>query len=364
MRLRRIIATFAALAALAVIAVPASTAFGQTVHKCDGKVATIVGTNGPDILMGTDGKDVIVGLGGDDRIIGGRGNDTICGGKGRDRISGGAGKDTVFGGSGNDRVAGGSAADTVSGGPGNDRVGGNGGDDTVIGDSGRDRVEGDDGVDECIIDTEDGRRGECETGNWRTLSGVGDQVANPALNNSFVVLRHCFPFIARCDPYYVAQITIDGATDFDALGVQAFNGDGELIVDYGDVGDVFEGEFLFSERPAAIEVDSGGGAWDITFVQRSGVPVFGRTKSGSGNAVYLVDDPVPGLGTATATWDGYGNFAVFALSASEGRELLVNEVRFADTSVPPFSVETVPRPGVELIQVISDAGGWTVALAD
>ena len=35
-----------------------------------------------------------------------------------------------------------------------------------------------------------------------------------------------------------------------------------------------------------------------------------------------------------------------------------------DTGVPPFSVETVPRPGVELVQVISDAGGWTVALSD
>lgn len=364
MTLRRTTASLFAIVALVVLAVPAATAQGQTVHRCDGRVATIVGTAASETIQGTDGKDVIVGLGGDDRIIGGRGNDVICGGKGKDRISGGAGKDRVFGGSGNDRVAGGSAADFVDGGPGNDRVGGNGGDDVVIGDAGRDRVAGDEGTDECVIDTKDGLRVSCEGGNWKTLTGSGDAVVNPALTNSFVVLRHCFAFINRCDPYFVADISIDGQLGFDALGIQAFNADGELIVTYGDAGDVYEGEFVFAEKPASIEIDSGGGPWEITFVERSGVVVAGRSLTSSGNRVYLVADPVDGLGSATVTWEGFGNFAVVGLSAADGRDLLINEVRFGDVDTPPFTVETVPRPGMELVQVISDEGDWTVSLAD
>jgi len=362
--LRRTITSLTAVAVLAVVVIPAATAQGQAVQRCDGQIATIVGTNASETIMGTDGKDVIVGLGGNDRIIGGRGHDVICGGKGKDRIAGGAGKDRVFGGSGNDRVAGGSASDYVSGGPGNDRVNGNGGDDVVVGDGGRDRVAGNDGTDECRIDTQDGRRIDCEGGNWKTLSGVGDAVVNPALTNAFVVLRHCFAFINRCDPYYVADIALDGALEFDALGIQAFNSDGELIVDYGDAADTYGGQFVFSERPASIEVDSGGGSWTMTFVERSGVPVRGRVASGSGNSVYFVDDPIDGLGSASATWDGFGNFAVVGLSATDGRDLLVNEIRFGDVDTPPFTLETVPEPGVELVQVISDEGGWTISLAD
>lgn len=363
MTLRRIITSLMALAAVAVVVHPTALQ-GQTVHRCDGRVATIVGTNGPDVIMGTDGMDVIVGLGGDDRIIGGRGHDVICGGTGKDRIAGGAGRDRVFGGGGNDRVAGGSAADFVSGGPGNDRVGGNGGDDIVAGDSGRDRVSGDTGTDECIIDTRDGRRIACEGGNWKAFSGTGDAVISPSLPNAFVVLRHCFAFINRCEPHFVADITIDGALAFDALGFEAFNGDGDHIVDFFDVGDTYSGEFLFSERPASIEIDSGGGSWSITFVQRSGVPIQGRSVSGSGNSVHFVSDPVAGLGSMTADWTGFGNFAVVGLSATNGRQLIVNEVRFADVDTPPFSVEKVPEPGVELVQVISDEGDWTISLSD
>jgi RTX calcium-binding nonapeptide repeat (4 copies) len=37
---------------------------------CDGRVATIVGTEGNDTINGTAGRDVIVGLGGDDTIYG------------------------------------------------------------------------------------------------------------------------------------------------------------------------------------------------------------------------------------------------------------------------------------------------------
>ena len=71
---------------------------------CDGKPATIVGTEGDDDLRGTDGDDVIVGLGGDDLIKGRGGNDTLCGNAGKDRLVGGPGDDVIEGGAGYDRV--------------------------------------------------------------------------------------------------------------------------------------------------------------------------------------------------------------------------------------------------------------------
>jgi Ca2+-binding RTX toxin-like protein len=89
-------------------------------YVCGGKVATIVGTEGDDVLTGTAGADVIVGLGGNDTISGLDGNDTICGGDGNDLISGGNGDDALFGGAGNDTLKGGAGNNTLNGGAGTD----------------------------------------------------------------------------------------------------------------------------------------------------------------------------------------------------------------------------------------------------
>src|SRR5262245_2778866 len=80
---------------------------------CDGRVPTILGTDGPDVIKGTPGRDVIAGLGGDDQIGGGQ-NDIICGGDGNDRLNGGSGNDTLFGEGGDN--------DFLDGGPGNDMM--------------------------------------------------------------------------------------------------------------------------------------------------------------------------------------------------------------------------------------------------
>lgn len=95
--------------------------------KCQGKPATLVGTNGPDRLVGTDKADVIVGLGGDDLIDGGGGDDLICGGAGADRLLGGPGADRLYGGT--DALVegpGGSylVGDVLIGGPGSDLLDG------------------------------------------------------------------------------------------------------------------------------------------------------------------------------------------------------------------------------------------------
>ncbi|HEY2714840.1 MAG TPA: hypothetical protein VGI73_01315, partial [Solirubrobacterales bacterium] len=68
------------------------------VPRCHGRQATIVGTDGDDVLRGTPGRDVIWGGKGDDTIYGSLGNDLICGGPGSDLIHGGRGNDEVDGG--------------------------------------------------------------------------------------------------------------------------------------------------------------------------------------------------------------------------------------------------------------------------
>ena len=81
------------------------------VPNCFGRVPTIVGDDGNNVLAGSPGNDVITGLGGADRIDGKGGNDRICGGNGRDRLSGGSGRDLLDGGAGRDRINGGRGTD-------------------------------------------------------------------------------------------------------------------------------------------------------------------------------------------------------------------------------------------------------------
>ena len=62
---------------------PATTQPSPAAATCSGERATIVGTQGRDVLRGSARRDVIAGLGGNDRLSGLEGNDLICGGKGR-----------------------------------------------------------------------------------------------------------------------------------------------------------------------------------------------------------------------------------------------------------------------------------------
>ena len=135
---------------------------------CNGRKATIVGTEGNDILTGTDGPDVIHGLGGVDIIRGMGGNDTICGGDaadflsgvdgndiifgehGDDAIWGGPGDDIIDGGDGHDSIKGGYGNDELNGGDGHDVLNGLAGDDILNGNYGNDTLYGGDGVDELV----------------------------------------------------------------------------------------------------------------------------------------------------------------------------------------------------------------------
>ncbi len=115
--------------------------------ECDGKFASIVGTNGADTVTGTDGDDVIVTFGRKDTIEAGGGDDTICAGKGFDVIDGGRGSDRIFGGGGNDTIEGGRGSDYIDGGRGADFIDAGWGRDTVLGGRGEDTIRGSRGDD-------------------------------------------------------------------------------------------------------------------------------------------------------------------------------------------------------------------------
>jgi Ca2+-binding RTX toxin-like protein len=61
-----------------------------------GQGATLVGTEGEDILYGGVFNDVLTGLGGNDGLYGFGGNDTLDGGSGNDYLDGGPGNDTYL----------------------------------------------------------------------------------------------------------------------------------------------------------------------------------------------------------------------------------------------------------------------------
>ncbi len=84
-------------------------------QTCNGKIATIIGTQGDDDLVGTPDADIIVGLGGNDRITGAGGDDLICGGDGNDDLLGQTGDDLLIGDAGNDVLDGGEGEDFCDG---------------------------------------------------------------------------------------------------------------------------------------------------------------------------------------------------------------------------------------------------------
>ena len=142
----QVLCVLLSLLGLAVPGAPAPTPGGPT---CDGRVATIVGTEGPDVIRGTSKADVIVALGGADVITGGNGDDVICGGAGADEIDGGNGDDVLLGEDDGDRLTGGHGADRLVGGLGDDELVGANGDDALDGGRGTDRADGGRGTDVC-----------------------------------------------------------------------------------------------------------------------------------------------------------------------------------------------------------------------
>ncbi|MGI9539850.1 MAG: trypsin-like serine protease [Miltoncostaeaceae bacterium] len=118
--------------------------------RCAGLVATMVGTDGPDVLTGTGDRDVIVGLGGNDLINGLGGADVICPDDGDDVVDAGPGDDHVAASGGDDQIRGNAGDDDLAGGPGADDVRGGPGSDAVTGGPGQDRLRGGAGIDSLL----------------------------------------------------------------------------------------------------------------------------------------------------------------------------------------------------------------------
>jgi len=124
------------------LAATTTAASAGTTIMCGGKVATIVGTSGDDVLHGTNGDDVIAALGGNDVIYGKGGDDRLCGSHGDDHIYGGAGSDKLYAFNGADHLQGGDGYDVLYGGRGPDMLIGNNGRDTLKGGPGFDTLKG------------------------------------------------------------------------------------------------------------------------------------------------------------------------------------------------------------------------------
>jgi Ca2+-binding RTX toxin-like protein len=125
---------------------------------CHGLPATIIGTDGNDVITGTAGPDVIVTGGGRDGVRSHGGDDTICtggdsdvvdAGSGDDTISTGSGRDSVVGGLGANSIIGGPQGDTLVGGPQADTLSGGAGKDTLLGQGDDDHLTGGPRYDIC-----------------------------------------------------------------------------------------------------------------------------------------------------------------------------------------------------------------------
>lgn len=162
---------------------PAVGTARESKATCFGKPATILGTEGRDILEGTSGPDVIIGLGGRDDIDGRGGADLLCSGSGAgsytdddiigERVRGGSGDDLIDGGPGPNDLSGGSGDDSIKGSSGVDAILGGGGNDSIRALAGSDFVNGGPGKD-AIRYGEGSDGGYGADGNDHLLGGPGN----------------------------------------------------------------------------------------------------------------------------------------------------------------------------------------------
>lgn len=164
-------------------ALTASPARSVPPATCIGQPATIVGTDGDDVLKGTTGPDVVSLGDGNDRFNDKGGDDIVCGGPGADYLWGSDGDDRLYGEAGADTIYGVLGDDLLDGGLDNDELwddsvpfplrGGDGADDLLGGD-GNDQLHlsGGDGKGHGKADTADGGPGNDSLGYESSPVGV------------------------------------------------------------------------------------------------------------------------------------------------------------------------------------------------
>lgn len=375
-----------------VVAATATPAGAQT-FVCDGKVATIVGTAGNDVLPGTPGDDVIVALGGNDRILAGDGDDTVCAGPGNDFVRGQRGADALFGGAGRDVMYGNAGADALLGGDGpdvlwggvgpdgiwagtgNDTVHAGHGNDTVVGGKGNDKLNGSTGADEMwggqgadIMtggkgfddlyggaandlltggpgdDYVDGELGfdrcrvtiidifiNCQGGSVTGDSGVGDGEAIPSLTPEYVLP-------STTGPNYVLHIDAK-PLEGQLLTVTVKDANGGLLFEGSGFDPTFSNVLVAGGVPALVEI-TGAEFWSTTFVKPTMLFENLVFKSDQASQVFGVAPSLDGLPqplTIEATNNG-NNTSIFQV-VSVGDEGTLLE--YDDTLTPGQSVTVV-----------------------
>src|SRR3954451_24584901 len=236
-------------------------AAGAEPPTCNGQVATIVGTTGPDRIVGTPARDVINADAGDDVVSGEGTGDVICGGVGNDTIGADGGNDRMFGDEDTDTLGGDRGNDRLFGGDGDgDRLRGGLGDDTEDGGPGNgDEVAGDLG-----IDTVNGGDGDGDLG--RGDSGADTMIGGPGAGD--------IASFATASARAYARVSRVGSNGAAAVGVTASlatgiaNGDGrDRLSEFEDLegspfDDVLKGDDFdnrISGGPGDDDLDGGGG---------------------------------------------------------------------------------------------------------
>ena len=304
-RITRALMPIGLVAASLFIAGPAAAATPST---CAGRVPTIVGTSGDDVIVGTTGNDIIDGLGGNDEIHGLEGDDIICGNNGVDVIYGGDGDDRLFGGSaidtlygdagrdelrgntGRDRLYGGSDDDVLYGGMHADKLYGNGGADLLLGGHDRDVVRGGAGDDTLYGGNgNDDLRGD--DGNDIIVGDVGADTARGGAD------------FDRCEANDTIECE-DDLNDAPSAADDAFaTSENQLLV--GN---------LFADNGSGVDTDPNADPIRVSAID--GVPVDGDaeialasgatvTVHADGSFAYAAGPGYDGLGEGTAVADGF-----------------------------------------------------------
>ncbi len=193
---------------------------GDDIITTGSENAVVFGGEGDDFIESNDGNDIVFGGGGIDTIFTGSGNDKVWGGDGDDLIDAGADDDIVFGGAGDDDIEGGAGNDRIWGNEGADRIDGGAGDDRIEGGAGVDTLLGGEGNDtflfRSIADVNGDRIGDFAPGDHVDLHFLDADDTSDG-NNAFT-LRQSFTeagdLIVRFDAE-ANQTAIEGNTDGD-----------------------------------------------------------------------------------------------------------------------------------------------------
>jgi Ca2+-binding RTX toxin-like protein len=332
---------------------------------CDGRVATIVGSDQAEVLQGTRGPDVIAALGGNDTVTGLGGNDRLCGGFGHDRLVGGPGDDALLGGQDwlhvNDEGSDERVGDYLIGGLGDDRL-----------DPGRDLRPADEVIPDTLswegagramhidaatgVASGQGRDRFASLGTWIVGSAHGDTISGTRFRDLLSGGPGADHLSGRGGNDRI--VTDPGLAGHDAD--VAFGGLGDDTISAGGGDDVLRGgpgdDAIDDMGPAADRLYGGPGA-DLLFTQITDVADTDQVVDGGPGTHDFVDLHTQTINPATeptsATWSMSTGELVYTLDHPV--TLTVSHVERVDLSAWGTSWTITGTPGPDRL---SASGSW------